>query len=426
MTTPLHQLDFGLHNDAVQEAITLVQSGKLLATPFDQQLAEKSGYKIKQIHTFAEIDRYRKSMNDRVDDYEPFIKRVDWDDLLRDDIGKLMNYGDTTGEFKAIEKLERSLTSQLDQLWNQLFILVNEQLKGILIKAEADSIADALYLICKCRALLGRDNSCLHETLFPIYQAGGYPCGWSGAFPRGEIAVFMPDSRVPCIFPDDINRTESNREENPASDCSAEFISLEGDYIYAGIDEDIELARDDIFDTIWGDAEERDEKESEAVLGDIAGESIPLPEHFILALMPRGEERTYLVSHPDSREILQLVQEIVETGEISGFAFKLSSKNRTLCFYHYGEDGDCDEKLEASLDGSTEIQFESDLRELELPLQQENLLQIVNNCLEYHGLCDLKLSYDSLVSGPDEQGLATVTLKQMPDLKYEIDIIDLD
>ena len=425
MTTPLDQLNFGPHNEAVQEVIAFVQSGRLLATPFDEQLAEKSGYKIKQIHTFAEIDRYRKSMNDRVDDYEPYIKRADWDDLLHNDIGKLMNYGDTTGEFKAIEKLERSLTSQFDQLWNQFFILVNGQLKGILIKAEADSIADALYLICKCRALLGRSNSCLHENLFPIYQAGGYPCGWSGAFPRGEIAVFVPDSHVPCIFSENINRTESNKAEKLTSDCSSEFTALEGEYIYAGIDEDIEMARDDIFDTIWGDEEERDEKESEAVLGDIAGEPISLPKHFILALMPKGEERTYLVSHPDSREILQLVQEIAETAEISGFAFELSSQNQTVCFYHYGEDGDCDERLEASLDGSSEIQFESDLRELELPLQQENLLQIVNNCFEYHGLCDLKLNYNSLVTGPDEEGLATVTLKHMPDFKHEIDIIDL-
>ncbi|MCA9021605.1 MAG: hypothetical protein KDA74_15760, partial [Planctomycetaceae bacterium] len=119
-------------------------------------------------------------------------------------------------------------------------------------------------------------------------------------------------------------------------------------------------------------------------------------------------------------------QEIVETGEISGFAFELSSKNQTVRFFHYDEDGYCDETLEASLDGSSEIQFESDLRTLEIPLQQENLFEIVNNCFEYHGLCDLKLNYDALITGPDDQGLSTATLKQMPELKYEIDIINLD
>ncbi|WP_278466010.1 hypothetical protein [Gimesia maris] len=438
MPTPLNQLDFGPHNDAVREVITFAQSGKLLSIPFDQQLAETSGYQIKQILTFEEIDLYRKSMNDCVDDYEPYIKRVDWDELLREDIGKLMNYGDATGEFKAIEKLERSLTSQFDQLWKQFFILVYDQLKDVLIKDETDCIADALYMICKCRALLGRENSSMHETLFPIFQAGGYPCGWSGAFPRGQVVVFVPDSDIPCFFPDKKIVPEPDEEKKLESDCSEKpfssdqpllwrgMTSLEGEYAYIGIDEDIELARDDLFDTLWIDEEERDEKESEAVLGDITGEPIPLPERFILALMLKGMERTYLVSHPDSRDMMELSQEIVETGEISGFAFELSSKNQTVRFFHYDEDGYCDEQLEASLDGSTGIQFVSDLRTLEIPLQQENLFEIVNNCFEYHGLCDLKLNYDALITGPDDQGLSTATLKQMPELKYEIDIINLD
>ena len=54
MPTPLNQLDFGPHNDAVREVITFAQSGKLLSIPFDQQLAETSGYQIKQRSTCIE------------------------------------------------------------------------------------------------------------------------------------------------------------------------------------------------------------------------------------------------------------------------------------------------------------------------------------------------------------------------------------
>ncbi|MCA9015263.1 MAG: hypothetical protein KDA77_08005, partial [Planctomycetaceae bacterium] len=69
---------------------------------------------------------------------------------------------------------------------------------------------------------------------------------------------------------------------------------------------------------------------------------------------------------------------------------------------------------------------ESEVRELDIPLEQENLFEIVNNCFEYHGLCDLMLNYDALITGPDAQGLSTATFKRMPELKYEIDILNLD
>lgn len=437
MTTPIDQLNFGPHNKEVQEVIAFLQSGKLLSIPFDQQLAEQSGYKIQQIHTFEEIDLYRKSLNDCMDDYEPYIKRADWDDLLQDDIGKMMNYGDTTDKFKKIDELDTSLTSQFDQLWKQFFILVNDQLKGILIKDESDIIADNLYMVCKCRALFGKDKSFRHETLFPIYQAGGYPCGWDGAFPHGQVAVFVPDPSIPCIFPEKRDNpnfekerdveTEANRSQKPFSSHQPQLwhgiTSLEGEYAYAAIDEHIQFALGDLLETIWSDPDVQEEKESEAVFGDIAGEQISLPERFILTLMLRGIERTYLVSHPDSQDIIEQIQEIIETGETSGFAFEVSNKNQTVRFYHYDEDGYCDESLEVDADG---IQFESDVRELEIPLEQENLFKIVNNCFEYHGLCDLMLNYDALISDPDEQRLSTATLKRMPELKYEIDILNLD
>ncbi|QDT45317.1 hypothetical protein Pan241w_54370 [Gimesia alba] len=443
MTTPLDQLNFGPHNEDVQEVIAFVQSGKLLSIPFDQQLAETSGYKIKQIHTFEEIDLYRKSLNDCMDNYEPYIKRADWDDLLRNDIGKMMNYGDTTEKFKNIEELDSSLTSQFDQLWKQFFILVNDQLKGILTKDESDIIADDLYMVCKCRALFGKDKSFRHETLFPIYQAGGYPCGWEGAFPRGQVAVFVPDPNIPCRFPEkekprvfeNLEEWKSAGEEEPELVRSQKpfssdqpqlwhgITSLEGEYAYAAIDEHIQFALGFSLETLWPDTVEQRENELDAAWGDIAGEPIPLPERFLLTLMLKGIERTYLISYPDTQNTLELVQEIVEMNETGGFFFEVSNQNQTVRFFHYDEYGMCDEKLEVDADG---IQFESEVRDLEIPLEQENLFEIVNNCFEYHGLFDLMLNYDALITGPDEQGLSTATLKRMPELKYEIDILNLD
>ncbi|WP_339732757.1 hypothetical protein [uncultured Gimesia sp.] len=437
MTTPLDQLDFGPLNDAVQEVIAFVQSGKLLSVPFDQQFAETSGYKIKLIHTFDEINLYRKSMNDCGVDYKPYIRCVDWDDLLRDDVNKLMEYGDWPGIYIKIKELELALNTVFEQLRKQLFILVNDQLKGILSKEEADLIVDGMYMVCKSRTLFNKESGFFHESIFPIYQAGGYPCGWSGAFPRGQMVVFVPDPSVPCIFPertddpicekDRDEQLESIRSQKPFSSNEPRLwhgiSSLDGEYAYAAIDVHIGLGLRALLDTIWPDSKERAEKESEAVLDNITGETFALPERFILGLMLKEIKRTYFVSHPDSRDIIEESQEIVETGEISGFAFEVSSKNQTVRFYHYDEDGYCDEKLESDSDG---IHFESELRTLEIPLEKDNLLEIVNNSFEYHGLCDLMLNYDALINGPDEQGFSTATLKRMPELKYEIDILDLD
>ncbi|WP_339732756.1 hypothetical protein [uncultured Gimesia sp.] len=447
MTTPLDQLNFGPHNDAVQEVITFVQSGKLLSTPFDQQLAETSGYKIKLIHTFEEIDLYRKSMNDCMDDYEPYIKRIDWDDLLRRDVGILVNWGNTTEEFKEIHKLSDFLAPQFEQLWDQFIILmndllnqilVNDQLNQIRIKYEAACVAEGLYMICKCLALFGRDNPCMHETLFPIYQAGGYPCGWSGAFPRGQVAVFVPDPSISCRFPQekkprvfaDLEAWKSAWEEEPELIRSQKpfssdqpqlwhgISSLEGEYAYAYLEDHIDL--------VCGFLEEVHKRDLFSLSGDIAGEQLILPKHFLVLLTVRGIEGTYFISSGRQIDTANLVKYITDEYETGGFFFEVSSKNQTVCFYHYDEDGYCDEKLEAGLDGSDEIHFQSDLRTLDIPLKQENLFELVNGCFEYHGLCDLMLNDDALISGPNEQGLSTATFKRMPDLKYEIDILNLD
>ncbi|QDV53340.1 hypothetical protein [Gimesia fumaroli] len=440
MPTPLDQLDFGPNNDAVHEVIDLVQSGNILKIPFDQQLAETSGYKIRQIHTFEKIDLYRRSITDDLGNDKPYIRCVDWNEILHEDDNTLMEYGDWPGIYSMIKELEIALTSVFEQLREQIFILVNDQLKGFLIQEEADLIAEGLYMVCKSRALFSKDSGFVHESWFPIFQAGGYPCGWSGAFPRGQLVVFVPDPHVPCHFPERTdasvyeqtkkNATEPIRSQKPFSSDQPHLwhgiASLKGEYAYAVIDEHIGLGLKALLDTIWPEAEEQVNKESEAILDNIAGETFSLPEQFILALMLRGIEKTYFLSHPDGQDIIEQAQEIVETSETSGFAFEVSSKNQTVRFYHYDEDGYCDESLEVGLDGSDEIHFQSDLRILDIPLRQENLFKIVNDCFEYHGLCDLMLNYDALITGPDEQGLSTATFKRMPELKYEIDILKLD
>jgi len=194
--------------------------------------------------------------------------------------------------------------------------------------------------------------------------------------------------------------------------------SIEGEYAYAIFDDPIE----DVSDYLG----EFYEKESDCLLGDISDQFISLPSHYLALLQLKGIKKTYVVSQPDEKELLPLMEDLTQTYECCGFFYLVSSKNHNLLFYHFDEDGYCDEKLEYGIDGSNQIHFQSELREIEFSLIPENIFDIINDCFEYHEICDLMLNFDSLISGPDESGLYSATLKRMPDLKCEIDILDLD
>lgn len=59
----------------------------------------------------------------------------------------------------------------------------------------AGDIVSDLKHITLHRAIAGISDD-FWEQLFEVYQAGGWPCGWSGSHPRGKLVVFDPNPRV--------------------------------------------------------------------------------------------------------------------------------------------------------------------------------------------------------------------------------------
>ena len=54
-----------------------------------------------------------------------------------------------------------------------------------------DDAAGDLFACCLSRAVMGTQNT-FFEKLAAAYLSGGWPCGWSGSYPQGNLVVFYP------------------------------------------------------------------------------------------------------------------------------------------------------------------------------------------------------------------------------------------
>lgn len=54
-----------------------------------------------------------------------------------------------------------------------------------------DEIASDLYNCAYCRAVCGSSDA-FFEGMFAVYKSGGWPCGWSGNYPKGALIAYWP------------------------------------------------------------------------------------------------------------------------------------------------------------------------------------------------------------------------------------------
>lgn len=59
------------------------------------------------------------------------------------------------------------------------YIDINEEIEGDLT-------------ICALNRLVNGETNNFYEKIFEIYKNGGWPCGWKGTYPIGEIIVYVP------------------------------------------------------------------------------------------------------------------------------------------------------------------------------------------------------------------------------------------
>ena len=59
------------------------------------------------------------------------------------------------------------------------YIDINEEVEGDLT-------------MCALNRLVNGKTDNFYEKIFEVYKAGGWPCGWKGTYPNGEVIVYVP------------------------------------------------------------------------------------------------------------------------------------------------------------------------------------------------------------------------------------------
>ncbi|WP_145049135.1 hypothetical protein [Lignipirellula cremea] len=109
-----------------------------------------------------------------------------WSDIREREMSEVRAIAHTIADFSAYR-------DNLFPLLQKLTLCIKRKLDGN--KTELlDDIAGDLYNCAFNRCVRGSGGSCFFESIFVVYRAGGWPCGWDGDYPHGRLAVFLPDS----------------------------------------------------------------------------------------------------------------------------------------------------------------------------------------------------------------------------------------
>ena len=134
----------------------------------------------------AELARAIHSSNNSSDfegKYDPWANLTEWDGGLR------------LSAVEGISVLKRSFFLDLTNTFVSYFdnfILQHGGFPGGTV--ESSEIAEnflAIFLYAMSTIDSGKTER-LYEEMFLAYQSGGWPCGWYGKYPEGQLVVFYP------------------------------------------------------------------------------------------------------------------------------------------------------------------------------------------------------------------------------------------
>ncbi|MFC1757909.1 hypothetical protein ACFL2H_03965 [Planctomycetota bacterium] len=166
-------MEFGKYSVAVDEVVKLVLRNTLLVNEFEER---RAGTNVNIIQSMDDVDRYRDP--DSAD--AEITGDHNWVDIKRSDEER----------FASIPELEDEYWPTYEALTGQIHSLVKQQLSNVISEYEIEEIGGDFGAIAYQRARMGIVSDSFYETLFAVYQADGYPCGWKGEYPAGCLVVF--------------------------------------------------------------------------------------------------------------------------------------------------------------------------------------------------------------------------------------------
>ncbi len=164
---------FNDYREQVREILDFAYSDKLLSGGI---LPE--GIKARVIHSLREIPSQ--------DDYYERGVKYNWDDIISTVDGEI--YRVEMEKWPQSYPFNKFTEMIQNELWENLGKCFNEEY----VEFGVDCYVVGFFVeFIHCRLVMGKSNE-FYETLFKIYQSGGYPCGWEGNYPDGRLIVYYP------------------------------------------------------------------------------------------------------------------------------------------------------------------------------------------------------------------------------------------
>lgn len=164
------QIDVGVNTELVQEVLNFINSKSLLIVKEELFLKQGLIESFELAAQFAGKEVYGKD-------------ELTWNDIRSEKMSELWEVIYSNELYDIVDKQILSLLNDINTVVHQSLSRKYEEL--------LDDIVSDLNMCLYSRAIQGKDNV-FFEKIYEAYQLGGWPCGWAGGWPDGEIVIYSP------------------------------------------------------------------------------------------------------------------------------------------------------------------------------------------------------------------------------------------
>jgi|SRR3569833_226730 len=163
-------MSYGKNTTLVNEIIDFVKAGRLL---------KPVKYLLTHIVAIRDLEKARDMAMKQTYGVDEYL----WTDIREIEMSRVKGVGYALEDFSDPRK---ELSENIKFFTSCLRHSLDESYRDLL-----DDIVSDLYSCAFARAVQGETPG-FFEILFEIYKAGGWPCGWRGNYPQGNVVGFFP------------------------------------------------------------------------------------------------------------------------------------------------------------------------------------------------------------------------------------------
>lgn len=164
---------YGPNTKLVEEVLELVKSGDLFV-PTDNQL--------ENVHYIDNFDEAKLLAWEKTFGEGGLL----WTDVREEEMSLVKEKMYTLKDYAEIRE---SLLTNL----KKFTMYLRRQLKRSPYEELLDDVIADFYNCTVNRAVYGMQDN-FYNQIFQIYKNGGWPCGWNGNYPNGQLIAYSPET----------------------------------------------------------------------------------------------------------------------------------------------------------------------------------------------------------------------------------------